>query len=43
MTTTPMEPGPDPEIVPSGDPATDPVAPGEDPGIIPETEPRPAP
>ncbi len=43
MTTTPMEPGTDPEIVPSGDPATNPVAPGEDPGVIPDAEPEPLP
>ncbi|WP_204163733.1 hypothetical protein [Nocardioides solisilvae] len=48
MTTTPLEPQPDPEVVPSGDPAItpDPGAPmpGEDPGTIPdppETEPAP--
>jgi len=32
MTTTPQEPGSDPEVVPSGDPATD-------PGPTPETDP----
>jgi hypothetical protein len=43
MTTTPMEPEPDPEVVPSGDPSpieTDPVPehsqPGEDPGVAPD-------
>ena len=41
MTTTPMEPASDPEIVPSGDPSVNPVSPGEDPGgPIPETEPE---
>ena len=40
MTTTPLEPEPDPEIVPAGDPAIDPITPGEEPGSpIPETEP----
>lgn len=43
MTTSPIEPGSDPEIVPSGDPAPMPVSPGEDPGGIPDTEPQPAP
>lgn len=47
MTTTPMEPQPDPEVVPSGDPGItpDPGAPmpgapqpGEDPGIIEEPD-----
>jgi|tagenome__1003787_1003787.scaffolds.fasta_scaffold20825496_2 hypothetical protein len=32
MTTTPQEPGSDPEIVPSGDP-------GRDPDLTPETDP----
>lgn len=41
MTTSPMEPGTDPEIVPSGDPAPDPVAPGEP--APPTTEPEPLP
>jgi hypothetical protein len=43
MTTTPQEPLPEPEIVPSGDPA--PVDPGEDPGVdpSPDTEPAPLP
>jgi hypothetical protein len=36
MTTTPNEPAPDPDIVPSGDP----VAPGEQPD--PDTSPGPA-
>jgi hypothetical protein len=40
MTTTPFEPQPDPEVVPSGDPAApptqpNPVAPGESPGDTP--------
>ena len=40
MTTTPFEPGTDPEIVPSGDPSVNPVAPGEDPGgPVPEPQP----
>lgn len=40
MTTTPMEPESDPQVVPSGDPAVNPVAPGEDPGApIPEADP----
>jgi hypothetical protein len=40
MTTTPVEPDPDPEIVPSGDPAIDPIDPGEVPGSpVPETQP----
>jgi hypothetical protein len=44
MTTTPQEPGEDPEVVPSGDPSTDPQpvpetdpiapdAPGQEPGL----------
>jgi hypothetical protein len=36
MTTTPNEPMPDPEVVPSGDPA--PIDPGEDPGVDPAPE-----
>ena len=43
MTTTPAEPEPTPEVVPSGDPApiqTDPLPertqPGEDPGVPPD-------
>lgn len=44
MTTTPIEPNPDPEIVPSGDPGgvPTPPAPGEDPGTTPDVEPSPA-
>jgi hypothetical protein len=38
MTTTPQEPAPDPEVVPSGDPSTNPV-PVEDPDANPETDP----
>ncbi|GAB2860431.1 hypothetical protein GCM10027026_07780 [Myroides odoratimimus subsp. xuanwuensis] len=51
MTTTPIEPSPDPEVVPSGDPGgiptPDPMPgtmPGEDPGGLPpepQTEPAP--
>ena len=41
MTTTPGEPSPTPEVVPSGDP--DPIStpspePGEDPGVAPAPE-----
>jgi len=41
MTTTPQEPAPDPEVVPSGDPnpiPTEPLPeqPGEDPGALPD-------
>ena len=40
MTTTPMEPDPHPEVVPSGDPIVNPIDPGEAPGSpIPETQP----
>ena len=40
MTTTPVEPDPDPEIVPSGDPGLDPIDPGGVPDSpIPETRP----
>jgi len=40
MTTTPVEPDQDPEIVPSGDPALDPIDPGQVPDSpIPETRP----
>lgn len=43
MTTTPQEPAPDPEVVPSGDPDPisnpEPAAPGEDPGAVPEPTP----
>lgn len=45
MTTTPIEPSPDPEVVPSGDPDGIPTPepmPGEDPGGLPpepQTEP----
>jgi hypothetical protein len=38
MTTTPQEPAPDPDVVPSGDPNTNPV-PVEDPDANPETDP----
>ncbi len=47
MTTTPQEPGADPDIVPSGDPTpipTEPVTepqPGEDPGTIPDPDVHP--
>jgi hypothetical protein len=43
MTTTPQEPLPDPDVVPSGDPT--PLDPGEDPGVdpAPDTEPAPLP
>ena len=44
MTTTPMEPAADPEIVPSGDPELNPIAPGEVPDSpMPETQPDVAP
>jgi hypothetical protein len=41
MTTTPLEPDPDPEVVPSGDPVPietppPPPFPGEDPGDVPD-------
>ena len=41
MTTTPNEPSPDPDVVPSGDP--DPIStpapePGEEPGVAPAPE-----
>ena len=42
MTTTPSEPSPDPEVVPSGDPSGVPTPdpmPGEDPGTTPEVQP----
>ena len=40
MTTTPMEPESDPQIVPSGDPGLDPIDPGEVPEApVPEAEP----
>lgn len=40
MTTTPMEPDPHPEIIPSGDPGLDPIDPGQAPDSpIPETSP----
>ena len=40
MTTTPVEPDSDPEIVPSGDPGLDPIDPGEVPDSpVPETQP----
>ncbi len=42
MTSTPEEPQPDPEVVPSGDPAEpiDPDRPGQDPGADPDVEPE---
>jgi len=44
MTTTPLEPDANPEIVPSGDPDLSPIDPGQAPDSpIPETEPAPAP
>ena len=44
MTTTPLEPDPNPEIVPSGDPEVNPIDPGEVPDSpIPETQPDGAP
>lgn len=40
MTTTPMEPDPNPEIVPSGDPVIEPIDPGQAPDSpMPETSP----
>ena len=40
MTTTPLEPDPNPEIVPSGDPGVAPIDPGQTPDSpIPETQP----
>lgn len=40
MTTTPMEPDPHPEVVPSGDPSVNPIDPGTAPDSpIPETQP----
>ena len=40
MTTTPVEPESDPDIVPSGDPGIDPIDPGAVPDPpIPETRP----
>ena len=40
MTTTPMEPGADPEIVPSGDPEINPIDPGRVPDPpMPQTQP----
>lgn len=43
MTTTPEEPLPDPEVVPSGDPdINDPdIDPGQDPNLDPQTKPAP--
>lgn len=43
MTTTPQEPGPDPEVVPSGDPEPIPTEPqpGIDPHEDPQTQPAP--
>ena len=37
MTTTPEEPLPEPEVVPSGDP--EPIDPGEVPGVDPPADP----
>ena len=38
MTTTPHEPLPEPEVVPSGDPEpTAPIDPDEDPQVLPDT------
>jgi len=52
MTTTPAEPDPDPEVVPSGDPSNPPepeiapeqppTDPGEDPGVDPPPDDPPA-
>jgi hypothetical protein len=40
MTTTPIEPESDPQIVPSGDPGLDPIDPGQVPDApVPEAEP----
>lgn len=40
MTSTPIEPESDPQIVPSGDPGMDPVSPDQQPDApIPEAEP----
>ena len=40
MTTTPIEPESDPQVVPSGDPGTNPVAPGQEPDApVPEADP----
>lgn len=40
MTTTPMEPDTNPEIVPSGDPVIEPIDPGQAPDSpMPETSP----
>jgi hypothetical protein len=40
MTTTPIEPESDPQVVPSGDPGLDPVDPGAVPDApVPEAEP----
>ena len=39
MTTTPEEPMPEPEVVPSGDPP--PIDPSEDPNLDPQTKPAP--
>ena len=40
MTTTPMEPESDPQIVPSGDPSVNPISPDQEPASpIPETDP----
>jgi hypothetical protein len=40
MTTTPIEPESDPQVVPSGEPGTNPVAPGQEPDApVPEADP----
>lgn len=40
MTSTPMEPETEPEVVPSGDPGMDPVNPSEEPSApVPEADP----
>ena len=39
MTTTPQEPGENPEVVPSGDPDLEPIE--TDPDADPDTEPLP--
>ena len=40
MTTTPIEPESDPQVVPSGDPGLDPIDPGQVPDApVPEADP----
>lgn len=40
MTTTPIEPESDPQVVPSGDPSVNPISPDQEPDApVPETEP----